>query len=105
MLERLPDIEPEIVELIERTIHETMDPFGLRSIDVRAGEDHDGDPVILVEARYDLSERPLELGITGQAARILRSRLRHAGEMRFPHVRHRFHEKQPVRFPKRRAQT
>jgi hypothetical protein len=27
-----------------------MGPFGLRDVSVRAGEDHDGDPVIFVEA-------------------------------------------------------
>ena len=98
-------VEPEIVELISRTIHETMDQFGLRSVEVHAGEDHDGDPVIFVEARYELSERPLELGITGRVASILRERLRNAGEMRFPHVRHKFHEKQTIKSPPRRARA
>jgi hypothetical protein len=35
-----------------------MDPFGLRSVEVRPGEDHDGDPAIFVEAQYDLSATP-----------------------------------------------
>jgi hypothetical protein len=105
MQETARPVEPEIVELIGRTIRETMEPFGLRSVEVRAGEDHDGDPVIFVEAQYDLSERPLELGITGRVASTVRERLRAAGEMRFPHIRHKFHEKQTVTSPSRRARA
>lgn len=103
MQETARPIEPEIVELIKRTVHETMDPFGLRSVEVRAGEDHDGDPVIFVEAQYDLSEAPLELGVTGKLSSVLWERLRKAGETRFAHVRHKFHEKQKVKKPARRA--
>lgn len=96
MHETVRSVEPQIVELINRTIHETMDQFGLRSIEVRAGEHHDGDPVIFVEAQYDLSERPFELGVTGKLASVIRRRLRNAGEMRFPHIRNKFHEEQTV---------
>jgi hypothetical protein len=105
MHQKQPSVEPGIVALISRTIHETMDRFGLRSVEVRAGEDHDGDPVIFVEAHYDLSERPLELGVTGKVASVVRHRLRDAGEMRFPHIRHKFHEKQTVSSPPRRARA
>jgi hypothetical protein len=105
MQEPARPVEPEIVALISRTIRETMEPFGLRSVEVHAGEDHDGDPVIFVEAQYDLSERPLELGITGRVASTVRERLRNAGEMRFPHIRHKFHEKQAVTSPSRRARA
>jgi len=81
-----------------------MQPFGLKSVDVRAGEDHDGDPVIFVEAHYELSETPVEtmaiIGLLG----ILRERLWNTGEKRFPHVRHRFDERQEVR-SRRRARA
>jgi hypothetical protein len=105
MQETARAVEPQIVQLISRTIHETMDRFGLRSVEVRAGEDHDGDPVILVEARYNLSEEPLELGVTGKLASVVRERVRKAGETRFPHIRHKFHEKQTVMSPRRRARA
>jgi hypothetical protein len=103
MKEKQSPVEPEIVALIERTVRDAMEPFGLKSVDVRAGEDHDGDPVIFVEAQYDLSERPLELGVTGELSSVLWERLRKAGETRFAHVRHKFHEQQTVRNPARRA--
>jgi len=103
MQETAHPVDPEIVALIERTIHEAMDPFGLRSVELRPGADHDGDPVIFVEAEYDLSERPLELGVTGKLSSVLWERLRKAGEMRFAHVWHKFHENQKVEKPVRRA--
>jgi hypothetical protein len=101
MQEKAPTIDKKIVELIERTIQESMKPFGLKAVHVRAGEDHDGDPVIFVEAEYDLSETPIDTAVTAQLAGILRERLWNAGEMRFPHIRHKFHEKQTVRAPRR----
>ena len=103
MQETIRPVDPEIVALIERTVHEAMDPFGLRSVEVRSGEDHDGDPVIFVEAQYDLSERPIEPGVTSELSSVLWERLRKAGEMRFAHVWHKFHEKQKVKKPARRA--
>jgi hypothetical protein len=60
MQETARPIEPEIVALIERTVRERMGPYALRTIDVRAGEDHDGDPVIYIQVRHDLSETPID---------------------------------------------
>jgi hypothetical protein len=103
MQETLRPVDPEIVAQIKRTIHATMDPFGLRSVEVRPGEDHDGDPAIFVEAEYDLSETPLELGVTGKVASAVRELVWRSGERRFPYIRHKFHEKQTVKKPARRA--
>jgi hypothetical protein len=93
-------VDRDIVELIERTVRESMAPFGLRAVDVRAGEDHDGDPVIFVEAHYDLSERPIDprltAKLTSRLTTTLRDRLWERGEIRFPHVRHKFDERQKV---------
>ena len=94
-------VEPEIVELIERTVRESMQPFGLKSVDVRAGEDHDGDPVIFVEAHYELSEAPVDTMVIIELDDKLWERLWNAGEKRFPHVRHRFDERQEVRSRRR----
>jgi uncharacterized lipoprotein YmbA len=52
-----------------------MIPSDLRAVDVRAGQDHDGDPVILVEAQYDLSERPIDPRVTAKLTTTLRDRL------------------------------
>jgi hypothetical protein len=105
MQETLRPVDPEIVEQIKRTIHATMDQFGLRSVVVRPGEDHDGDAAIFVEAEYDLSETPLELGVTGKVATAVRELVRSAGETRFPYIRHKFHEEQKVKKAPRRARA
>jgi len=105
MQERPTRIDENIVELIKQTVRESMEPFGLRDVNVRAGEDHDGDPVIFVEAQYDLSERPIETDVTAQLISILRGRLWERGETRFPHIRHRFDERQKVSRRPRRARN
>jgi hypothetical protein len=96
MQEKAPTIDPQIVELVKQTVRESMGPFGLRAVDVHAGEDHDGDPVIFVEVQYDLSDRPIETDVTVALTSILRDRLWDRGEKRFPHIRHRFDERQKV---------
>lgn len=104
MPEDADSIEPEIVELIERTVRESMQSFGLESVDVRAGEDHDGDPVIFVEAHYELSKTPVDTMAIVELDGILRERLWNTGEKRFPHVRHNFDERQEVK-SRRRARA
>lgn len=81
-----------------------MAPYGCRSVSVRAGEDHDGDPVIFVDVDYDLSQTPLELGVTGPLGTALRDKLWGAGEFRFPHIWHHFDEHQKVN-TRRRAKA
>jgi hypothetical protein len=103
MQERQRPIAPGLVEQIKLTVYEVMEPFGLRSVAVRAGEDHDGDPVIFVEAQYDLSERPLELGVTAKLSSVINDLVWSSGETRFAHVWHKFHEQQTVAKPARRA--
>ncbi len=101
MQETARPVAPEVVELIERTTHEAMDPFGLRSVEVRPGADHDGDPVIFVEAEYDLSETPIDPAANAELSSTLWRLLQEAGEARFPHIRHKYHEFQKVRTRRR----
>jgi hypothetical protein len=101
MRQDVDSVEPRIVELIERTVRESMQPFGLTAVEVRAGEDHDGDPVIFVEAHYELSETPVDTMVIIELLGILRERLWNAGEKRFPHIRHKFDERQEVRSRRR----
>jgi len=89
-------IRLEIVDLIKSTIRETMAPFGFRDATVRAGEDHDGDPVIFVDVEYDLTETPIDLAVSPVLLNKVQDRLWRAGEMRFAHIRHNFHERQPL---------
>ena len=104
MQERAHPISPDIENLIKATVRESMQRFGLREVGVRAGEDHDGDPVIFIEAEYDLSETPIDTEITTALATILRDRLWEKGETRFPHIRHKFHERQQVK-PRRKVKA
>jgi hypothetical protein len=76
-------VEPETVALIERTVRESMSPYALRTIDVRAGEDHDGDPVIFVEVQHDLSETPIDPAVNAKLSSDLWRLLLEAGESRF----------------------
>jgi len=99
-------VSPEIVALIERSIREVMAPlgYGYRGVRVRPGEDHDGDPVIFVDVDYDLTDTPLEFGFSRLIRTSLLDKMWEAGERRFPHIRHRFHEKQPIA-PRKRARA
>ena len=97
MLETLRPVPPEIVELIERTVHAAVDSFGLRSVEVRAGPDHDGDPAIFIEAKHDLSKKPIDPEVNAKLSMDLWQLLLDAGETRFPYVWHRYHELQTVK--------
>ena len=106
MQNRLEKIAPEIVALIEQTVRESMGPFGFKAAHVRAGEDHDGDPVIFIVADYELTDTPIDIVVMSNLHGILRDRLWDAGETRFPHIRHKFDERHKVaRPPTRRARA
>lgn len=95
-------VDDKIVNLIKATVHESMQTFGLHEISVRAGEDHDGEPVLFIEAEYDLMDTPIDTTVTAALTTKLRDKLWAAGETRFPHIRHKFPEAQKVK-PRRRA--
>jgi hypothetical protein len=95
-------IDAEIVGLIRETVQESMQAFGLRNVSVRAGEDHEGESVLFVEAEYGLTDTPIDTAVTAALTTKLRDKLWAAGETRFPHIRHKFPEAQKVK-PRRRA--
>jgi hypothetical protein len=97
MLETMGPIPPELVELIERTVRAAVGRFGLRSVEVRAGADHDGDPSIFIEAVHDLSETPIDPEINSKLSMDLWLMLLDAGETRFPYVQYKYHELQTVK--------
>jgi hypothetical protein len=96
MQDRVHKIQPDMARLIEQIVRESMEKYALKSVSVRAGEDHDGDPVIYIEAAYDLSTTPIDPAVMADLTSILCDRLWELGESRFPHVRHKFHEQQEV---------
>ena len=101
MQETLTSVAPEIVELIERAIREHMSPLEPRAIDVRAAEDHAGEPAIFIEARYDLIGAPVDMRYASSILTPLRDLLWERGERRFPYVRHLFDERQIFKTSKR----
>ena len=104
MQDKVYAVSAEIVRIIEETVRESMAPFGFTSLRVRGGEDHDGDPVIFIDADYGLSENPIGTGVTSALITRLSDRLWEAGETRFPHIRHHFDERQEfMPFRRKRA--
>lgn len=95
-------VDGRIVELVTEIVQQSMQDFGLRQVSVRAGDDHDGEPVLFIEAEYDLSDNAIDTGVTAALTTKLRDKLWAAGETRFPHIRHKFPEAQKVK-PRRRA--
>lgn len=89
-------IAPVVRKVIEETISESMAVYGLRDINIHSGTDHDGDPVLFIEAAYDLTDTPVDPAITASLTSKLRDRLWEHGETRFPHIRHKFDEAQRV---------
>jgi len=89
-------IAPKIRQLIKREVGRLMKPYGLTGIEVFAGEDHDNDPILIIEATYKLSKRPVDPAVVSRLTSDLRQRLWKLGERRFPHIRHRFAEGQKV---------
>ena len=71
-----------------------MARFGFRRARVRAGLDWTGEPVLFIDADYDLVKDPLELGSTFELPVELIDALEALGEFRFPHLRHHFDERQ-----------
>jgi hypothetical protein len=102
MLTSAASVRSEIIDLIRQTVRESTLAYGFRDVTVRAGEDHDGDPVLFVESAYDLTDEPIDTKVTAALTTRLRDKLWAAGETRFPHLRHKFDENQKVK-PRRRA--
>ena len=96
MIETADRVERKVVETVRRVLSERMGRFGFREAEVRAGEDHDGAPVLFIDARYDLSATPIDTNATSEVLRALREALEEIGERRFPHVRHHFDDRQQV---------
>jgi hypothetical protein len=95
-------VNDEIDQLVKEIVRESMQVYGLRNVSVRAGEDHEGEAVLFIEAEYDLSDTPIDTTVTAALTTKLRDKLWAAGETRFPHIRHKFPEAQKVK-PRRRA--
>lgn len=94
-------VDNKIVELVRETVRENMQAFGLHDVVVRCGEDHAGEPVLFVEAEYDLTGAQIDTAVTAALTTKMRDKLWAAGETRFPHIRHKFPEAQKVKLRRR----
>jgi hypothetical protein len=94
-------VDEKIVELVRQTVRENMQAFGFREVSVRAGEDHDGESVLFIEAEYNLTDTPIDTAVTAALTTKLRDKLWAVGETRFPHIRHKFPEAQKVKSRRR----
>ena len=59
---------PEVARAVEQALRERLAPFGFEYAEIRPERDHDGDPILLVESHYRLSERPVDSRETYAAA-------------------------------------
>jgi hypothetical protein len=89
-------VTSRIKTLIKSEVEKAMRPFGLARVEIEAGEDHDGDPVIFIEATYKLSARAIDSTELNKLLSRLRDKMWEMGETRFPHIRHRFPDGQMV---------
>ena len=96
------DVGKAVRETIDRVLREKLGPSGFRDGDVRAGTDHDGDPMLFVVAHFDLVREPIDPAITFDIIRVLGDALGEIGETRFPLVRYDFHDDQVMLEKKRK---
>jgi hypothetical protein len=90
-------VEARVRGAIVDLLRERLGPYGFRNARVMPGVDHDGDPVLFIDAEYDLSDVPVNSRATTLDTLVdLRRKLSELGEERFPHIRHHFAEKQKV---------
>lgn len=87
-------IDKKVISTIEAVLKARMGRFGFTRASVRAGEDHDGDPVLRIDAEYTYSEKPIDVRATYGLTTELRDALEKVGEDRFPHIKHHFDERQ-----------
>jgi hypothetical protein len=87
-------VNKKVIGAIEGVLKARMGRFGFKRASVRAGEDHDGDPVLRTDAEYTYSEKPIDVRATVGLTTELRDALEKVGEYRFPYIRHHFDERQ-----------
>jgi len=90
------DIDVAITKAVQRLLKQRFAKYRLERVDVRAGEDHTGDPALFIDAHFGLSDTPLDTSLAMENFTEIRETLLKMGEKRFPYVRHHFHEKQAV---------
>jgi hypothetical protein len=96
MTEAKEKIDERIIDTINTVLKARLASVGFERAEVHAGDDHDGDPVLFIDAYYRFSRTPFNSDAVFGLIGVLRDALEAIGETRFPHLRHHFHEKQQV---------
>ena len=82
---------------IEAVMRPKLVPYGLTSVQIAPGFDHDGDPAVFIDVEYTLTNTPVDaevlLALIGEVRDILAAQ----GDYRYPYIRHHFADDQPVR--------
>lgn len=89
-------VTDEVTAAVTDVVRKEMKPFGFQDVTVTPGEDHDGEPVLIVDVRYGAEGEPIDPAVMAKLVTKLRDRLWDMGETRFPHLRHHFSDKQKV---------
>lgn len=89
-------IREDVVGAIEDVLRRDMRSYGLSAVRVSAGEDHDGDPILIVDADYQSGGRPIDPKAVAALVSKLQTRLWAMGERRFAQIRHHFAHDQKI---------
>ena len=99
------EVGKKVRDVIDRVLREKLGRHGFRAATVRAGPDHDGNPVLFVVAHFDLVPEPIDLAITFDNIGAVRVALDEIGEDRFPHINYDFHDDQTLAPRKKRKRA
>ena len=99
------EVGKKVREAIEHALRGKLGQHGFREATVRAGHDHDGNPMLFIVAYFDLIPGPLDVAITIGITDVVRDALDEIDEFRFPIINYHFHDDQLIapRKRKRRA--
>jgi hypothetical protein len=87
-------VDEKVRRAVDDVLKRRMGRWGFTNARISPGLDHDGDPVLFVDAEYRLVREPLDPRATFGLVTELRAALQALGENRFPHISHHFDERQ-----------
>ena len=89
-------VSAEAEQTIRSVLEEHLSSQGLEGVQVNAGLDHDGDPVLFVHLKFRLVKPGIDPRLLSDSAISLRRALWAIGERRYPHLRYDFHDDQRI---------
>ena len=88
------EVGKKVRDAIERVLRERLGHQLFREAEVRAGTDHDGEPVLFIVAHFDLVPEPIDPAFTVGITVAVSDALDEIGETRFPHITYDLHDDQ-----------